>query len=241
MRHLFIVSYGRSGSTLLSYLLNAIEGYCIRGENGGIVAPLAQSDKLLRSAYEIGGLHANDGPESPWYGFSLVDPDAWRAAQVQTFIEQILAPPAGTRVTGFKEVRYTPEEMDDEAFAATLDFLMEGFEDARIVFNTRDATQVAASAWWKTDYEPARVREIVDACDRRFSEACLRLGAERAFHIDYGDYAGRPEGFLPLLEWLGEEVPWKQLRTISARRLTHLQEPSLPRRVKRWAASKLQR
>src|SRR5688572_1085508 len=33
--HLFIVTYGRSGSTLLQGVLNSIPGYLIRGENDG--------------------------------------------------------------------------------------------------------------------------------------------------------------------------------------------------------------
>ena len=43
MQYLFVITYGRSGSTVLLNLLNAIEGYTIRGENCGIVSHLART------------------------------------------------------------------------------------------------------------------------------------------------------------------------------------------------------
>ena len=227
MRYVFIVSYARSGSTLLMSVLNAIPGYCIRGENGGVVAPMAESDRLLRQARTLMKGHY-DGPSSPWYGFSQVDPDAWRAERARVFTEHILAPPPGTRVSGFKEVRYTPEDMDDELFHATIDFLAEGFGDARIVFNMRTAQEVARSAWWKTHYPSHEVESFVATCDPRFGEAHRRLGARRSFMIRYADYDAKPAGFLPLLDWLGEELPAATLEAISGHRLVHFNHKQRP-------------
>lgn len=40
--YLFVVTYGRSGSTLVQGLLNSIPGYLIRGENRGVLYRLYQ-------------------------------------------------------------------------------------------------------------------------------------------------------------------------------------------------------
>ena len=154
-------------------------------------------------------------------------------------MEAILKPPAGTRVSGFKEIRYTPEDMDDSLFTATIDFLAFAFEDSRILFNTRDASQVAQSAWWANDYEPAHVHEIVRTCDRRFREAHARLGPERSLMIDYASYSANPVGFLPVLRWLGEDLSLERIEAVCGERLTHLLDdaPSLPARMRRWVAA----
>jgi hypothetical protein len=238
MQHLFVVSYGRSGSTLVARLLNEIDGYCIRGENGGIVRTLANSYRILSSTTELIEKCEHD-ERSPWFGFDAVDPAEWRASLAAAFDEAILKPPAGTRVTGFKEIRYTPEDMDDALFTATMDFLALGFEDSRIVFNTRDGAEVARSAWWATDYEPAHVEEIVATCDTRFREAHARLGPERSFMIDFAQYNANPSGFLPLLDWLGEDLAWERVERVGREPLLHLKERPSPRsgRLRRWIAA----
>lgn len=238
MQHLFVVSYGRSGSTLVARLLNEIDGYCIRGENGGVIRTLANSHRILNLTSELIGRAVRD-ESSPWFGFDRVDPTEWRSKLAQTFVDTILKPPRGTRVTGFKEIRYTPEDMDDGLFMATMDFLALAFENSRIIFNTRDWAEVARSAWWASDYEPAHVQAIVAACDQRFREARARLGPERSFMIDYGQYSGNPSGFLPLLDWLGEELAWERVQHVCSEPLLHLNERPSTRsgRLRRWIAA----
>lgn len=235
--HVFVVTYGRSGSTLLTRLLNEIDGYCIRGENGGVIRTLANSFRVLDTTWQFAGEY-EDGEESPWFGFRQVDPDQWRQRLARDFVDVILKPPPGTRVTGFKEVRYTSEEMDDSLFAATMDFLASAFANSRIIFNTRDGTEVAKSGWWADEYVPAHVHEIVATADRRFREAHARLGPERSFMIDYAQYNGNPNGFLPLLEWLGEDLPRDRVEAINAERLTHMKdEMPLNSSFRQWLAS----
>ncbi|AKH42460.1 hypothetical protein FHS61_000230 [Altererythrobacter atlanticus] len=239
MKFVFVITYGRSGSTLLMNLLNAIDGFCIRGENGGLVTTLAVSADTLQTMHDING-RWDHGPTAPWFGFGPVSPGRWRTSLAELFVDQILMPPPGTRVSGFKEIRYTPEHMDEETFAATMDFLANAFPDARLIFNTRDAAQVANSGWWKTDYQPAQVHQLIAESDRRFRYTLDRLG-ERAFIIDYAEYDGRPEGFQPLLQWLGEDVPPEQIEAICAERLMHLQkaQPGFTRRAIGWLGRKL--
>lgn len=231
MKYLFVVTYGRSGSTALANLLNAIDGYCIRGENLGVIGHLSAAAKAAQDAL---AQHGQDQPgvEHPWYGAGRIDPAGFEQALVTALIEKVLIPPENTRVAGFKEIRYDPDRMTDEAFDNTIAFLLTAFGDARIIFNTRDWRQVARSGMWAR--RPARkVRKIVETCNERFRRAHARY-PDRTFVIDHSQFDGNPDGFAPLLDWLGEAPDWDRVRQVSERRLVHLaisRRPGMLRRI----------
>ena len=220
MRHLFVVTYGRSGSTVLVNLLNAIDGYCIRGENGGVLAKLALAARRLAEVQVEQAPH-NQAPDTPWYGIAEVDPDQWARTLAEGFERDVLRPPPGTRVTGFKEIRYIPEFLDESQYDATIAFMADAFPDSRFIFNTRHHAEIARSGWWPDEYTPREVETLIAQCDARFRRSTERLG-KRGFLIDHADYNGRPEGFAPLLAWLGEELAPERVAAICERQLTHL-------------------
>ena len=222
MQYLFVITYGRSGSTVLLNLLNAIEGYTIRGENCGIVSHLAKTVSLLR--HEQAQPHAKaHAPHAPWYGIMDPDVDQWGQRLARAFAAEFLRPEADTRVLGFKEIRYSADELSDADYAATIDFLATYFPDSRFIFNTRAWAQVAESGWWRYYPNVRAVSELVRSADQRFHRSVEALGA-RAFLIDHAEYAGRPEGFRPMLDWLGEEMSEAVLAQITAQKLKHLQQ-----------------
>ena len=47
----FVVTYGRSGSTVLQNMLNALPGHILRGENANLLAPLVRAWQDLRQFY----------------------------------------------------------------------------------------------------------------------------------------------------------------------------------------------
>ena len=137
--------------------------------------------------------------------------------------KDVLIPPAGTRVTGFKEIRYMPYHLDDKAFDQTMDFMASSFPDARILFNTRDGSEVCKSGMWtdKQRFNPRDVKRWVVEADKRFHRWNEKLG-DRAFLIDYAQFNRKPEGFYPLIEWLGEDLSPERVKEISTQRLKHV-------------------
>ncbi|WP_170234876.1 sulfotransferase [Croceicoccus sediminis] len=214
------MTFGRSGSTALTNLLNAIPGYCIRGENGGALNALAQAAHVVRDSHDRFG-HLADGPDTPWFGIDTLDPDAFAASLAAAFTNDVLCPPPGTRVTGFKEIRYLPEVIDEAGFHHAMRFMLDAFPDARIVFNTRDVEKTLRSGWWK-DRDPDTARAQLNEATRWYRQFHARE-PRRTFLIDHADYDGKPEGFAPLLAWLGEELDEAQIAAIGAKRLQHLQ------------------
>lgn len=222
MQYVFIVTYGRSGSTLVQALLNAIDGYCIRGENGAIANHLAQAVGALERMKQKS--HDNDlAPDTPWYGFANTQLEPFAQGLAEFFVEEILKPPEGTRVTGFKEIRYAHGDLSESEYDTTIEFLAQRFPNSRFIFNTRDGDEVSKSGWWATAKRttPRSVRAMVKRCDERFARSCERLGT-RAFLIDYSQYNRKPEGFLPLLKWLGEELSLERIEDVCSKNLTHV-------------------
>ena len=60
----------------------------------------------------------------PWYGADSTDPDAFACSLADAFVRDILKPTPGTRVAGFKEIRF---HTDTYFFDHQLDFMRRFF------------------------------------------------------------------------------------------------------------------
>jgi len=211
---LFIVSYGRSGSTLLQGMVNSVPGYCVRGENYNALFKTFKTYHELAQAKRKWGRRPTD-PTHPWYGIEQASPAEFARQAVQLFFATCLRPPAGTRCVGFKEIRYTPQHMTDDEFNAYLDFIGQVFPGAGLIFNIRKPEDTAASGFWRKT-PPERVRSILDQTLRRFTD--YMDGRSNAMLFSYDElmadwrYAGR------LFEFLDEEFDTVRIREILDRR-----------------------
>lgn len=217
--HVFVVTYGRSGSTLIQAVLNAIPGYLIRGENNNALLGLYKSWRALVRSPDIARMLREaraSGPDHPWFGAEAIDSDAYRASLCATFTQYVLRPDATTKVCGFKEIRTLA---DPGAFADYLGFLQTGFPNTRIIFNTRDAEDVCRSSWWRR-HDPQEVKAMVTAADSVF-RAHVADNPGRAVLLRYEDYTVDHTALEPLFALLGDRPDEAALRAIMARRLTH--------------------
>lgn len=204
--YLFIVTYGRSGSTLLQGLLSSIPGYLIRGENAGVVYHLFQfHNTVMQRRRKHAGSAAEGGERSAWFGIDgYPSKRAYRQFR-QLVLGTLLRPEADTRVTGFKEIRWDYPDLPDY-----LDFLRQVFPGARFVFNTRNLAAVAQSKWWAKN--PEAVQKLEDI-ERKLLEAAEALGDD-AFHVHYDDYTADVETLRPLFTWLGVSFRPDRLRRV---------------------------
>jgi len=204
--YVFIVTYGRSGSTLLMGLLNTIPGYRIRGENYNAMYRLYQADAAITKAHERFSGRGNAGTLSAWYGTPSARPHLFRAGLIDNFVENVLRPEPGDRVLGFKEIRHTPVHMDD--LTEYLAFLRRTFPRCRIVFNHRDPAAAARSAWW---VNINGAEETIRAADERL----LTFPADaRHFHFFYEQIDASLDNIRALFRFLGEEVDEAAVRAV---------------------------
>jgi hypothetical protein len=197
----FIVTYGRSGSTLLLGLLNALPGYHICGENDGALVPVFRAYERLRRARYQWGTKENL-PENPWYGAHLIMPELFARGCVDAFFGAVLRPPLGTRACGFKEIRYTDLELNDDEFTPFLHFMLSGFPGAAFVFNVRNIEKTASSGWWK-DQNPEIVQRRLAGAVQRMTDYA-QAHPENTLVFEYDRITSDATYFKTLCDFLGE-------------------------------------
>lgn len=204
--YLFVVTYGRSGSTLLMGLLNALPGYCIRGENQGILYDLFQyHSKAVEAREKHGQGGAPLTTQHPWYGIDAY-PEQLATARIRRLVvDTLLRPEPGTRVTGFKEIRWwMPKPVE------FLDFLESVFPAARFLLNTRNLDDVASSGWFRQEPD---ARERLEQVEQRLRDTVGRR-RDRGYHVHYDDYVADPASLRGMYEWLGEPYDPEQVAEV---------------------------
>jgi Sulfotransferase family len=195
--YLFVVAYGRSGSTLVQGLLDAIPGYLIRGENRGVLYRLYQYHSALEKARNDYGRADALTSRDSWYGIDEYSGSVAVARLRSMMLETLLKPAPDTRVVGFKEIRWFYD--DWEEFLA---FVQEMFPGARFVINTRDHEAVANSQWWGKRPK-GEVLELLAGYEKQLTAMADKLG-DAAYRVHYDDYVADPGTLRGLFEWLGE-------------------------------------
>lgn len=163
LEYVFVVTYGRSGSTLVQGLLNTLPGVLVRGENGFYVLSLYRA---MATATTFRAKHARHQPRrvtSAFYGVHEVSAKRFVAMTRNLMVQTLLGGERrnAVEVLGFKEVLWhevTPEET--EGFFAFFDKVFPG---ARYVLNSRDHEDVLASGFWRRrddDEGVASVRRV---------------------------------------------------------------------------------
>lgn len=208
LRFLFIVTYGRSGSTLLQGIISSIPGYLIRGENGGVAYHLYRFHKIVSERGAAKRAKWNS-PQSAWFGISGYPQELALREMRRLLLTTLVRPEEDSCVVGYKEIRWLHDDLHEY-----VDFLRAVFPGARFVVNTRNLDDVVASKWWARDPQSRRVLEDAEA---RMLQLVDRLGDD-AFHVHYDDYAFHPGKLRGLFEWLGEEFDEARVAEVMARR-----------------------
>jgi len=212
---IFIVTYGRSGSTLLQSLLQSIPGSHIVGENFNVLDGLFQAAQRARKTRQKWGRKAHP-KDHPWHNADRVRPARFERGLVALFTQEVLVPPKDVRWFGFKEIRFVTAGQDFDAF---LRFYKRNFHNAFFVFNSRNAEDVAKSAWWK-DKPLDQVLNMVRTMDERFATFAA-ANPDCTQHVRYEDTLRDPASLQPLFDKLGEPLDMDLVQEIMARRLTH--------------------
>ncbi|UDY24547.1 sulfotransferase [Nocardioides sp. Kera G14] len=179
----FVVTFGRSGSTLIQGLLNTLPRTLVRGENGFFLGGFFAGTSAATAFAERHAKHRPGKPVSAFYGVRALTPERF-ARHVRALSTEVLLgkqDPRGIDRLGFKEVLWHQiEEADTAAFFDWFDLVFPG---AKYVLNTRNVSDALGSGFWqKRDPDhavsaTARVQEI---------QAFLReTRSERVFDTSY--------------------------------------------------------
>ncbi len=179
--HLFIVTYGRTGSTLLLGILNADPQIRIMGENSGLFQEIWHSLKTLGDLRKQSLNIDEDTPlhPHPYYGATSFPFELFRT-ELTGLLGRFLPDDPSITTTGFKEVRYDMPDLENY-----LDFLKSHFANTRFVFLTRDHDAVINSGFYK-NVHPDHLRDYLCVIEQRFQNYAASDPAE-SFQITYKD------------------------------------------------------
>lgn len=207
LSYLFVMTYGRSGSTLLTGLLNAIDGYLIRGENRDALHHLYLFHHTLETEKAREPAAATRRRTHPFFGIGDVPLSRSVNLSRRLALETVLRPKADTRVVGFKEIRWYHRDLEE--YVA---WLRQVFPGARFLLNTRHQPDVLASKWWSEGRDKSA---DLAAIETRLRTLAQSLGPD-AFHVHYDDYVADPGVLRAMYDWLGEVYDEEAVRAIMA-------------------------
>lgn len=97
---ILVISYGRSGSTLLQGILNSIKGNLIRGENNNFCYSMYRAYKAISATKK----HEGQLPTSPWFGSESLFISQVKAIM---YYRYLVGNKTDILCYDFKEIRYT--------------------------------------------------------------------------------------------------------------------------------------
>lgn len=191
----FVVTYGRSGSTLLQGLLNALPRTVVRGENGFYVIDLFRATRRATTFATSHNKHGIRNVTSAFYGLYTVRSKAFVTGTRRLMVPMLLGEHRRADVDrlGFKEVLW--HEIAPEETEAFFDWFDRVFPGARYVLHTRDRRALPSSGFWRhQDVDSVfakvdRVEEVQDFLRRTRPDRVLDTSYERFV----GDDATRDE------------------------------------------------
>ncbi|WP_353570636.1 sulfotransferase [Candidatus Albibeggiatoa sp. nov. BB20] len=207
---LLIITYGRTGSTLLQGVLNSVDGVLIRGENNNLIFHLFQSYKTIlqnkqEQKYENKAVAASN---HPWYGANLPDESLF-LNHIQSMLHDLLLADkiadSNIECYGFKEIRYIDIA---ENLLEYLDFLNKVFPNVAFIFNTRQIDDVMKSGWWKNQ-SPEEIKHKMTQIEHLFNQYAETHA--NCFQICYEDVVANGDKVQALFEFIGAEYSSSQI------------------------------
>lgn len=128
-------------------LLNSFPNVCVRGENNNAMLKVEQ---LFRKISLAEKKHSNGSEFSThaWHGIGQIDREEFLVDIRESFVKRILKPRHTDIWVGYKEIRYGSEDGVKD-LSQHLAFLTKIFPGVHFIFNARDVSDTASSAWWR--------------------------------------------------------------------------------------------
>lgn len=225
---LLIVTYGRSGSTLLQGLLNSIDGCVVRGENHDLCRGLFDAwQSLQNTKLKHGKGEASLSPTSPWFGAAALSEDQFILDARTLMLHQLMGPLSNDSVSclGFKEIRYLPPSLAKKNkgnLSEYLDFLAKLFPNPAFIILTREHEQVANSAWWQDKKTDQVKRQLVT-----FEQEVKTYSKDKpwVYPINYDDITKRSDRLKDMFMFLGAPYIEDRVAKVLATKHSYTHKP----------------
>lgn len=215
----FVVTFGRSGSTLVQGLLNTLPRTLVRGENAFFLKGLFES---AHTGVAFASRHARHHPGKRSSAFFGV-----RHLAMQTFARHAralsldvlygAANPREVDRLGFKEVLW--HQIPESQTEAFFDWFDEVFPGAKFVLNTRDPEVTIDSGFWRSQEREtalARIRRVIELQDWLERRAPERVFRTRYETLTGDDHVARDAMLVGLATFVAGSCPPELLDALHA-------------------------
>jgi hypothetical protein len=226
IENVFVVTYGRSGSTLLAGLLNSLPGYLIRGENYNFLYPIFLSYTKIVEAKKSHGGESADSETDPWWGVNDVCVDTY-VSDIRRLVDNVLIGEGKPkpRVYGFKEIRY-PWVTKQGDLSEYLSFIRMLYPKSRFIMNYREHEDVLRSGWWarRDSEEKLKGRELLEKFEAD-TRSYVRSNSDFCFEINYEDLCSISANLRQLFDFIGEPYEEERVKRVLATRYSYDNRP----------------
>lgn len=211
-RFLILICTGRSASTTLTWMIDALPGVRMAGENNNTLHYL----KNMKEAVMDNKLWARNGGKKSAWGHNEVPPQSFSCV-AQHMIETINPPKQKTgksfskmeekvrkevdqSIVGFKTIRFLDgPESDDNSL---VQFIRENFPCSKIVINyTSNLTRQSNSAWHAALKKNSTILKLEEA-NARLRKISTMFGS-RAYLLDSAAWLKNISVLNEMVDWLG--------------------------------------
>lgn len=227
MEYLLLITYPRTGSTVLNRVLNASPGHTIRGESVGAINHLC---RFVRSLEEVKHnipllfphLDSSDD-RSPIWGADKITLSSVVNSVRNLVVHELLHPEHNTSVVGWKETMISPVYDDPEFAFDVLMFLRELLPDVRVIFNVRNSADVSKSSFWKYRQEAYWETEKWRKWIIGMHEEQV-FGKDKSLLLDYDIWSSNPDILCSQLRRFDVPVNIVDTKTLLQEKLTHISD-----------------
>lgn len=222
---LLIVTYQRSGSTLLQSILNNHPDFDIKGEVNNALLGIWSAYKSIKTSK----IHVNTKKGSdvdwPYYSAESFEEEVFFAKSLQAFIDSCILVNGlkkdaflskNISYRGFKEVKYEEFGEDLHDF---LDKVTSLIPNCKIVFNFRELEDVSKSAWNINKNKKNLIDSLKD-----FEERCVDYyskNKKKCYLLNYDSYINDPSKLIDLFSFLEVELKASVVENFLNKKLSH--------------------
>jgi hypothetical protein len=182
-KYVFVVTYGRSGSTLIQGLLNTLPRTLVRGENDLYVLPLFRAMAVAESFKLKHVAHGSRKTSSAFFGLHEIQPSEFVESTHDLMVRQLFGSvdPSTIDHVGFKEVQWNRiRPGETERFFTFFDQVFPG---AKYVLNQREHAQVSGSGFWRKREKDEVMQALVRT--EKIHEHLRRTRPDRVYDTRY--------------------------------------------------------
>lgn len=153
MEFLIVLSYARSGSTVVQRVLNTSDDVFISGEKLNLISSLHSFVKNMEYVkHDLPKIFSNidlNDDKNPMFNSNNINIDGLINDLVNTTIKNIIAPYENKTIIGWKENFISPVELGNDKALELLQFACKIFPNLKFIINIRDAQKTSESTVWK--------------------------------------------------------------------------------------------